>query len=197
MKNAPSISPFTLLELIVVIAVLSLVLAVVAAAFRGESPGRLMASASIEFETFCARVRFQALEHGEDRIVAFDPEKKLFFAAVPIDLERDDEVRIEEGDKEDQEEAEKLKKVPESTAENARVKWKLPDKFELDEEEVDLSGVNEHGWLEIFRFLPDGGAVGRRKFQMIYKNAARTFEISALTGKMIAREGKGENAHEK
>lgn len=193
MKRSRPISPFTLLELIVVIAVLSLVLAVVSAAFRGESPGRLMASAAIEFETFCARVRFQALENGEDRLVAFDPEKKLFFAAVPTNLERDDEVRIEEGDKEDLEEAEKRKQIPESTAENAKLKWKLPDKFELDEEALDLSEVNDHGWLEIFRFFPDGGASGTRKFQMVYKSAARTFEISALTGKMITREGKNEN----
>lgn len=191
MKSADRHCPFTLLELIVVIAVLSLVLAVVASSFRGESPGRLMASAAIEFETFCSRVRFQALENGEDRIVAFDPEKKLFFAAVPTDLERDDEVMIAEGDKEDEEELKQRKNVEKSSAETARIKWKLPDKFVLDEEELDLSEVNDDGWIEIFRFFPDGGASGKRKFQMEYKTARRFFEISALTGKIITQEGKG------
>lgn len=190
MKYSFCRKPFTLLELIVVIAVLSLVLAVVVSAFRGESPGRLMASAAVEFETFCARVRFQALENGEDRIVAFDPEKKLFFAAIPANLERDDEIMIQEGNKEDEEEAEKRKVIPESSAETAKLKWKFPDKFQLDEEEIDLSDVNDHGWIEIFRFFPDGGASGTRKFQMEYKNAARSFEISALTGKMVVKEGK-------
>ena len=61
-------STFTLLELVVVISILALASSLAVATFRGESPARQMENASLQFEAFCAKVRFNAMENGEDSV---------------------------------------------------------------------------------------------------------------------------------
>ena len=83
-RNTPSrIRGFTLLELIVVISVMLLVLGLAVTSFRGESPARLLERSTLEFESFCAAVRYQAMEKGEDRIVVFVPETRVFRMRIP------------------------------------------------------------------------------------------------------------------
>ena len=70
--------PFTLLELIVVMTVMFLAAGMSVALFKGQSPARKMENAALEWEEFCARVRYQALETGEEREIVFDPGSKTF-----------------------------------------------------------------------------------------------------------------------
>ena len=43
--------------------------------------------------------------------------------------------------------------------------------------------------MELFRFFPDGGASGNRRFELHYRTLKRIFEISPLTGRLTVREG--------
>ena len=87
---------FTLLELVVAIAIIALTTALAVSAFRGESPARQMESAGLQFAAFCAKVRFQALENGADRMVVFYPETRTFKMAVPEEFQAKEEEAKEE-----------------------------------------------------------------------------------------------------
>ena len=69
---------FTLLELVVVIAIIAITTTLAVSAFRGESPVQKMNNAALGFESWCARVRYAAMENGADRIVAFNPDERVF-----------------------------------------------------------------------------------------------------------------------
>lgn len=137
--------PFTLIELTVVMAIILVVMGIAVAAFRGESPYRKLQSTALEFETFCAGVRYQAMEHGEERIVSMDVENRQLLMLKP---------KTEEA---------------EETEEEIRTKWSFPEDFSLE-----LEDDPGEGRIELFRFFPDGGAAGLRelvfKYQSFQKN---------------------------
>ncbi|MBO4630844.1 MAG: hypothetical protein J5858_02870 [Lentisphaeria bacterium] len=156
--------PFTLLELIVVMTVMFLAAGMGIALFKGQSPVRKLENAALEWEEFCARVRYQALESGEEREIVFDPENRLFKMKIPTQEENP-----EEGE------------PPKS-----KLEWKIPEDFELGknfpppEEEPD-----DDGTLPMFKFYSDGGASGHRKLELRIGELKRNFEVSALTGRII------------
>ena len=168
--------PFTLLELIVVMTVMFLAAGMGIAFFRGQSPARKLDQAALEWEEFCARVRFQALESGEDREIVYDPENRLFKMKIP---ENDPDTSSDDAEEPD---------PPLS-----KIEWKIPEDFELgqdfpppDEE------PEEDGTLPMFKFCSDGSAFGRRKLELRIGELKRSFEISTLTGRMIEiREDEG------
>ncbi|MBO4647342.1 MAG: hypothetical protein J5806_04225, partial [Lentisphaeria bacterium] len=131
--------PFTLLELIVVLTVMFLAAGMGIALFRGQSPARKLENAALEWEEFCARVRFQALEAGEEREIVFDPENRLFKMKIP-----------ENSNSENEEEDE----PPQS-----KIEWKIPDDFTLGETfPAEDEEPDEDGTLRMFKFYSDGGA---------------------------------------
>ena len=166
---------FTLLELVVAIAIIALTTALAVSTFREESPARQVESAGLQFESFCAKVRFQALENGADRMVVFYPESRTFKMAIPEEFQAADEEAKEEEEK-------KLNL--------AAIEWKLPDNFELGTEfgdrEQEMSGEE---FFELFRFFPDGGASGSLKFELRYQRLRKVFDISPLTGLLTQSEG--------
>ena len=168
---------FTLIELVVVIAVIGISLGFVVASFRGESASRLMEQAGIGFETFCARARFQAQEHGEDIIVCFSPVTKEFTTKRALTEEE-----LEEEERRRNEIKEGEEPLPDPPME---LKWKLPDKTEISEEDFAADEEGEDQKYEIFRFFPDGGASGIRKFKLQCRKLSRTYDISPLTGLLI------------
>lgn len=171
-RNPERRSSFTLLEIIVVITVLTLASSLAVATFRGESPARQMENAALQFESFCAKVRFNAMENGEDRIVLFNPDSQQFLSRIPDEFLPDDAA--------EQAAAEETKSfLP---------KWKLPENFNLERNRFDPSEISEDGTIEMFRFFPDGGASGRRSLELKYKNLRRTFDISPLTGLLTSTE---------
>lgn len=165
-------SGFTLLELVAAIAIIALAVGLAVSTLRSESPIQQLNNAALQFEEFCMRVRFQALENGADRIVAFHPEEKRFFLRVPAEFLPDKtEPSVEETGQE--------------TEKTVVQEWKLPEHFELGEGLFDESELGDDGTVELFRFFPDGGASGKRRFELHLRSLKRIFEISPLTGRLM------------
>ena len=115
-SGCPALNCFTLLELVVAIAIIALTTALAVVSFRGESPVQQLNSAGLRFEAFCAKARFQAMENGGDRVVMFYPETRTFRMEIPAEFQATEEEAKEEEEK-------KLKL--------AAVEWTLPENFEL------------------------------------------------------------------
>ena len=160
--------PFTLVEVVVVIVIMVLTGAVAVSAMRTDSTSRLIKRTTSEFRSLCSRVRYKAMEMGEDRMVVYDPEQRMFYMARPT---RDQEEAMEYED----------------GFVTLDTKWALPEEFELTTE--------ENRPLEVFRFYPDGGASGKWNLNLAVAKSDRVMVISVakLTGAVVAREkGQGE-----
>ena len=161
--------PFTLVEVVVVIVIMVLTGAVAVSAMRTDSTSRLIKRTTGEFRSLCSRVRYKAMEMGEDRMVVYDPEKRIFSMARPTQ-NLEEEMEYEDGF------------VPLDGA-----KWELPEEFELT--------TDENRPLEVFRFYPDGGASGKWNLTLAVagKDIAMEISVAKLTGAVISREkGRGE-----
>ena len=167
--------PFTLLELIVVMTIMFLAVGMGVAMFKGQSPARKLDTAALEWEEFCARVRYQALESGEEREIVFDPENRLFNMRLPEPPENASD-----------EEEEVLPRAP--------LEWKLSEDFELGGDYDPFNAeTDEDGTLPMCKFFSDGSAAGQRRLVLKIGEIQRTFEISALTGRLIeVREQEGQ-----
>ena len=161
--------PFTLVEVVVVIVIMVLTGAVAVSAMRTDSTSRLIRRTTNEFRSLCSRVRYKAMEMGEDRMVVYDPEKRIFSMARPTQ-NLEEEMEYEDGF------------VPLDGA-----KWELPEEFELT--------TDENRPLEVFRFYTDGGASGKWNLTLAVagKDIAMEISVAKLTGAVISREkGRGE-----
>ena len=161
--------PFTLVEVVVVIVIMVLTGAVAVSAMRTDSTSRLIRRTTNEFRSLCSRVRYKAMEMGEDRMVVYDPEKRIFSMARPTQ-NLEEEMEYEDGF------------VPLDGA-----KWELPEEFELT--------TDENRPLEVFRFYPDGGASGKWNLTLAIagKDLAMEISVAKLTGAVVSREkGRGE-----
>ena len=156
--------PFTLVEVVVVIVIMVLTGAVAISAMRTDSTSRLIRRASADFRSLCSRVRYKAMEMGEDRMVVYDPEEHMFHMARPV-RNQEEELEYEDGF------------VILDTA-----KWELPEEFELT--------TDENRPIEVFRFYPDGGASGT-SLTLACKGHSVEIGVAKLTGAIISQE-KGE-----
>ena len=156
--------PFTLVEVVVVIVIMVLTGAVAVSAMRTDSTSRLIKRTSSEFRSLCSRVRYKAMELGEDRMVVYDPERRMFYMARPT-RDQQEQMEYEDGF------------VILNTAQ-----WELPDEFELT--------TDENRPLEVFRFYPDGGASGKWNLTLAFSGKDRVVDIGVakLTGSVIVRE---------
>ena len=164
--KTPRRKSFTLIEVVVVIAIMIVTGAVVISAMRTDSTSRLIARSSNDFRSLCSRVRYKAMEMGEDRMVVYDPQQHMFYMARPVANE-EEAMEYEDG-----------------FVIVKSVKWELPEEFELTTE--------EDRPLEVFRFYPDGGASGRWQLNLVCKGHVMEISVAKLTGAVIARE-RGEN----
>ena len=156
--------PFTLVEVVVVIVIMVLTGAVAVSAMRTDSTSRLIRRTTTDFRSLCSRVRYKAMEMGEDRMVVYDPEQHLFYMARPT-RNQDEYLEYEDGF------------VPLDN-----VKWELPEEFELT--------TDENRPLEVFRFYPDGGASGKWNLTLAVagKDLAVEIGVAKLTGAVVSRE---------
>ena len=161
--------PFTLLELVVVIAIIAITTTLAVSAFRGESPVQKMNNAALGFESWCARVRYAAMENGADRIVAFNPDERVFLAVDPEAAQSESSWLPQEEEK-------------------PPLQWELPEDFELDADTLNAE-VGEDGTIEVFRFFSDGSANAAREFVLKFRNFERRFQVSPLTGLLLQSEG--------
>ena len=156
--------PFTLVEVVVVIVIMVLTGAVAISAMRTDSTGRLIKRSVSDFRSLCSRVRYKAMEMGEDRMVVYDPEKRIFYMARPTrDLE--EEMEYENGF---------------VTLDN--VKWELPEEFEL--------ATEDNSPILVFRFYPDGGASGI-SLTLGCKGQAVEIGVAKLTGAIVSYDRSG------
>ena len=161
--------PFTLVEVVVVIVIMVLTGAVAVSAMRTDSTSRLIRRTTADFRSLCSRVRYKAMETGEDRMVVYDPETRIFSMGRPI-RNQEEYLEYEDGF------------VPLDGA-----RWELPSEFELTTE--------ENRPIEVFRFYPDGGASGKWNLTLAIagKDLAMEISVAKLTGAVVSREkGPGE-----
>ncbi len=176
---------FTLVELVVAIAIVTLTLAIAVTALRGESPAQKMERSVHEISAFCARVRFRSAEEGRDWVLKYNPEERSFYAAAVADEQEQDSFvsgansgNFLNDKKEPEEDAPPL----------PRMDLKLDKKFTFETAEGvegELGGGEE---LEIFRFFPDGGASGSHKLILKLGGMQKVFHISKLTGRVLIDE---------
>lgn len=206
---------FTLIELVVAIAIIAISTTMATAYLRAESPSRTLENACRDFETFCSSVRFRATEEGMEWKVCFDPEDNTFVAyrapeeklilpdsddeteeevdeveaAVEAHQERLNVRTIGEGSEEEEEE---------SSVSNAPpvLRWKLPEKlqFSTEEEKEEDLAVSER--LEVFRFYADGAGGGGNRLVFAIDELKKTFAVSKLTGQLLVYDGSPEDVDE-
>jgi len=154
--------PFTLVEVVVVIVIMVLTGAVAISAMRTDSTGRLIKRSVSDFRSLCSRVRYKAMEMGEDRMVVYDPEKRMFYMARPT-RNQEEAMEYEDGFV-----------ILDNT------KWELPEEFELTTE--------ERSPIQVFRFYPDGGASGI-SLTLGCKGQSVEIGVAKLTGAIVSYDG--------
>lgn len=176
---------FSLIEIVVVIAIIVILIGVATVTMRRDSSTAKFEQAVREFEAFTARARMQAMELGRDRVIVFIPADRTFVAGDVVEdlpssdgdvtpVEVPEEFRIYEA-------GEMVNPLPEEGL--AKLSWTLPADYEFAAAEFN-SDYDYDEELEIFRFFPDGAASGRRKFTMQHRNIKKVMAISPLTGLM-------------
>lgn len=177
---------FTLVELIAVVVIITIGVGIATVSIRSDREATGFEQASREFAAFAGRARTQAMELGRDRVIIYDAAERIFRAADPEVIERDENemILVEPPLSMRQYEQQEGLYEPEQFA---QLKWKLPENYEFSTDET-FSGYSDQ--LEIFRFYADGGGAGVRKFVLESRNQKRIFEISPLTGLMTEAEEK-------
>ena len=183
MKKAPAKCCFTLLELIVVMSIIFLASGMAMAVFREQSPAKRLETAAMQFHSFCAGVRYRAVESGKVRLILFDPQERIFRMYDPeTEKEAEEESTEEESEKEET-------PFPKRQQSSNDLQWKLPEGFELgdfpgNEEEPDADNA-----FLLFTFYGDGSASGKRQLELrCGEDLGKIFKISALTGRLTVRE---------
>ena len=164
---------FTLIELVVVLAIIAITTGLVASAFRGETPSQKLENTTLEFEAWCATVRYRSAETGRDFLVKYTANGKELVATPDY---TDAEV-------------EKINIDNETTIE--RHVWHVPESCTLttaDGVEMDMALEDE---AEVIRFFPDGGAQALHRLVLKCDKLAKTWDFSFLNGRMIAIDGDG------
>ena len=176
---------FTLVELVVAIAIVTLTLAIAVTALRGESPAQKMERSVHEISAFCARIRFRSAEEGRDWVLKFNPEERRFYAtAVADDQEQEGFVPGDNSGKFLNEKNASGDEVPTLP----RLDLKLDKSFTFETAEGVEGELGNGEELEVFRFFPDGGASGSHKLLLKLKGMQKVFHISKLTGRVLIDE---------
>ena len=185
-------SSFTLLELVVVIAVIALSTGLAVTTFRGETPAKSMDNFSLNLDSFFARVRFRATEDGATWEVYLDEHEHTFTACRKMSAAEYEEYN-EEND-----------------GPPPVLKWSYPEKFtvstvEIGEEEdveivdkkltpVEIRREEEEqanaeyrpAGDRLFYFYADGfvGGCGNQ-LKIDLEPLSKLYEVSPLTGRLL------------
>ena len=175
---------FTLLELVAVVAIMTLVLGISVSVLRKRSGPAQFENSVLTFRQFCMAARAQAAELGHERVLYYQPEERTFRAGdvQPVEVDRDAVVLLEPPDQEPE------MAEYETPANFSKLKWVLPEEYVM---EMDSTGAPEESRerVELFHFFPDGSASGVREFRLQFRSWSRTLAISPLTGELRVEEG--------
>ena len=184
--------PFTLLELVVVIAVIALSTGLAVTTFRGESPARAMDNFSLNLDSYFSRVRFRATEDGATWEVYLDTQEHTFTACRKMSA-AEYEAYTEDND-----------------APPPVLKWSYPEKFFIsaveigDEADVEIvdkkltpaeirredeeqaNAEYRPAGVRLFYFYADGfvGGCGNR-LKVELEPLSKLHEVSPLTGRLL------------
>ena len=184
-------SRFTLLELVVAIAVISLSTALAVSSFRGESDARAMEDFTLNMEAYFSRVRYRATEEGTTWEVYVDVSSRTFAACRRMTVAEHEELLY--GD----------------DAPPPVLKWRYPEKITLSgedksaentvetvdkkvsiveqrREEEDMANADyvPEG-VRMFYFYADGFVGGSHRLNAECGQISRAWEVSPLTGRLI------------
>ena len=188
---------FTLLELVVVCAIIALAVGLGTATMRGSGTARFERTVR-GFQDFCTAARMQAMELGRDRVIYFNRQERRFSASDPraIALPREEEAVYLAGVPEEYrtDEDDELTSAYGQPRTLAALTWTIPEEYRMNHEDdsgdwVDVTAGNEE--QEVFRFFSDGAASGSLSFTLKFDKFERTFTISPLTGRMLTVEPEG------
>lgn len=158
---------FTLIEMIVVLAIMVIAVAVVAAAFRGDDPNIVLDNAALDLESYLAQVRYRSAEMGRDYIVKYPYEGKELIASPDYSREELEQMELDN----------------ESSVEE--MKFHIPENCTMITESGAEKLLTQEATLEIFRFYPDGGgSAANRPILKCGEKSCRSFDISFLTGRL-------------
>ncbi len=195
-------SPFTLIELAAVAAIMAMAVGMAAIAMRDGSGRARFDRTALEFRRFCSGARAQAMELGRDRAVSCLPEQRAFVSGDPRPappLPEDSALVLteplpEEDGGDDPGSADYV-----APPDLPRLTWTVPERFEM--RRIGAGGEDEPIWsddadgdgdappeTELFRFLPDGGAAGDLNFALISGSRRRIFRISPISGRILEEE---------
>ncbi|MBR2633542.1 MAG: prepilin-type N-terminal cleavage/methylation domain-containing protein [Lentisphaeria bacterium] len=202
---------FTLIELIVAIAIIAISATMAAAYLRSESPARRLENGSREFEAFCSSVRFRACEEGEEWKVCYEPDTRTFVAfkareeKLKLPDSEDEESGLDEVEEAEQLHYEKVNSRVTGEGEEEKnavpmmpvLRWKLPEKLEFSTENQSEDDLMISERLEIFRFYADGMGGGGNRLIFSTGELQQTFSVSKLTGQLLSFEGSPEDVDER
>ena len=157
---------FTLIEMIVVLAIMVIAVAVVAASFRGDAPSIVLDNAALDLEAYLAQVRYRAAEMGRDYVVKYPFGGRELIASP--DYSRAELETIE---------LENVTSVEE-------LKFRIPENCSMITESGAEKLLAQEQKLEIFRFYPDGGGSAANRPVLKCENLSRSFDIAFLTGRL-------------
>ena len=182
---------FTLLELVVVIAIIALSTAFAVATLRGESDAQKLENVSVGLEEYFARVRYRATEEGETWEVYFNADGRSFAACRRMSA-AEHETRQLDGEAPP---PVLSWNVPESVTvtgeekdvdnkvETVEKRVSIVEQRRQDEEDANSDYVPDG--VRMFYFYPDGFVGGTHRLEMKCGELTRTLEVSPLTGQLI------------
>ncbi len=179
---------FTLIEVMVVIAVMMLALGIAGVRLRSGSPSVVFENRMRDFQRFLLRVRARSVELGRDLELTYDPAMRCFRAeavkpvasgtsglaadAEPInEWMAPDDLMLRSRSQEYTELA-----AAEEGGSLTPLEWTLPEELTL-EDTADSPTVSLN-----FRFHADGGGVGSSRIRLTSGAYQAAFQISPVTG---------------
>ena len=161
---------FTLIEMIVVLAIMVIAIAVVVATFRGDSPQIVLSNAALDLESYLAQVRYRAAETGRDYVVKYPFGGKELIASPDYSREELETIELE------------------NVTAAEELKFRIPENCTMITESGAEKQLAQEQRLEIFRFFPDGGGASANRPVLKCENSSRSFDISFLTGRLTVSE---------
>jgi len=182
---------FTLIELVVVIAIIALSTAFAVATLRGESDTQKLENVTVSLEEYFARVRYRATEDGETWEVYFNADARTLSACRRMSAAEHEALQLD------------------GEAPPPVLSWNFPENVTVTGEEKDadrkietvekrVSVVEQRrqdedeanaeytpGGERMFYFYPDGFVGGAHRLELKCGELGRTLEVSPLTGQLI------------